>query len=249
MRARFVKRHLGTTNPTHHASPPPLPRNHHLHQRLISAGLENNILVWNISSGEPLRRFYGHDDAIYRVAFINNASGIISCSMDKTVKTWYLTPQPPAPPEKPLVVHKTQCTMLLTWRSPPAFNETITAFRIQWRVGIRQEFGNDITTPGRDFKRTITGLVPGTPYQFRVCAVNRMGVGKWSEPSPQFITEIDVPQPVDRPDVHEVNAHSIGIAWSAPTATVEGSSITRFVIQLAGHGIHFEDGVQQVIHK
>jgi hypothetical protein len=83
------------------------------------------------------------------------------------------------------VVHKTQCTMLLTWRSPPAFNETITAFRIQWRVGIRQEFGNDITTPGRDFKRTITGLVPGTPYQFRVCAVNRMGVGKWSEPSPQ----------------------------------------------------------------
>ena len=97
----------------------------------------------------------------------------------------YLTPQPPAPPEKPLVVHKTQCTMLLTWRSPPAFNETITAFRIQWRVGIRQEFGNDITTPGRDFKRTITGLVPGTPYQFRVCAVNRMGVGKLSEPSPQ----------------------------------------------------------------
>ena len=47
--------------------------------------------------------------------------------------------------------------------------------------------------------------------------------------------------------MHELNAHSIGISWQAPTATVEGSSISRFVIQLAGHGIHFEDGVQQVI--
>ena len=37
-------------------------------QRLISAGLENNIVLWNLSSGEALRRFYGHDDAIYRVS-------------------------------------------------------------------------------------------------------------------------------------------------------------------------------------
>ena len=65
------------------------------------------------------------------MAFINNASGMISCSMDKTVKTWFFTPQPPAAPEKPTVVHKTQSTMLLTWKAPPAFNETITAFRIQ----------------------------------------------------------------------------------------------------------------------
>lgn len=85
---RLAKTLPGAMRPTHHALSPPLPCNHHLRQRLISAGLENNILVWNISSGEPLRRFYGHDDAIYRVAFINNASGIISCSMDKTVKTW-----------------------------------------------------------------------------------------------------------------------------------------------------------------
>merc|ERR1711988_383904 len=199
------------------------------------------------SSGQPIRRFYGHDDAVYRCLFFNNASGIVSCSLDQQVKTWYLTPQAPASPEKPIVIHKTQSQMILTWRSPPAFNEAITAFHIQWRVGIRNAFGNDITTPGDEFKRHITGLVPGTPYQFRVRAVNRMGVGQWSDASASYITDIDVPLAVPRPMVHEIGPHSIGVSWVAPTATVEGGSITEFVVQLAGNGVSFDDNVHKVV--
>ena len=45
----------------------------------------------------------------------------------------------------------------------------------------------------------------------------------------------------------EVNPYSLGISWHAPTASVEGSSINRFVVQLAGAGISYEDKVQQVI--
>ena len=74
-----------------------------------------------------------------------------------------------------------------------------------------------------------------------------LGVGNWSEPSAQTITDIDVPEPLSRPEVMEVNPYSLGISWHAPTASVEGSSINRFVVQLAGAGISYEDKVQQVI--
>ena len=143
-------------------------------------GLDNHLIIWNISSGEPLRTFYGHDDAVHRVSFFRNSTAFASCSCDRSVKVWYLTPQPPAAPQKPVVAYKTQSSMILTWRAPPAFNEEITAFHLQWRVGIREAFGNDITTAGNEYKRTITGLVPGTAYQYRVRAVNRMGMCKYS---------------------------------------------------------------------
>ena len=44
-----------------------------------------------------------------------------------------------------------------------------------------------------------------------------------------------------------MNPYSLGVMWHAPTASVEGSSINRFVVQLAGAGISYEDKVQQVI--
>ena len=57
-----------------------------------------------------------------------------------------------------------------------------------------------------------------------------------------------MPEPLDRPEVIEVNPYSLGILWHAPTASVEGSSINRFVVQLAGAGISYEDRVQQVLN-
>ena len=141
----------------------------------VDAGLDNHLIIWNISSGEPLRTFYGHDDAVQRVSFFKNSTALASCSSDRSVKIWYLTPQPPAAPQKPVVAHKTQSSITLLWRSPPAFNEEIMAFNLQRRVGLREPFGNDITTAGNEYKRCISGLVPGTAYQFRIRAVNRMG--------------------------------------------------------------------------
>lgn len=73
-------------------------------QRLVSAGLDNFLVVWNEASGEVLRRLYGHDDQVNRVRFFNDSTGIVSCSGDLTLKVWYLTPQPPAAPAKPQVM-------------------------------------------------------------------------------------------------------------------------------------------------
>ena len=49
-----------------------------------------------------------------------------------------------------------------------------------------------------------------------------------------------------RPEVLEVTSSSIGVAWLAPTAVVAGTSIGRFVVQLAGGGLSYSDKVQRI---
>ena len=49
-----------------------------------------------------------------------------------------------------------------------------------------------------------------------------------------------------RPEVLEVTSSSIGVAWLAPTAVVAGTSIGRFVVQLAGGGVSCSDKVQRI---
>jgi len=137
--------------------------------------------------------------------------------------------------------------MTVVWRQPPAFNEEVTAFHLQRRVGTRDDFGHDLTTPGNECLKLVEGLLPATAYQFRVRAVNRMGVGRWSGPSALCTTDIDVPDALVRPEVREVTPFSIGVEWEAPTAVVEGTSISKFVVQLAGGGVSYQDNVLHIV--
>jgi len=216
-------------------------------QRLVSSGLDNFLILWNVATGLPLRRLYGHDDAVKHVCFFSDSTALLSCGGDSVLKVWYLTPQAPAAPGKPRITHKTTQTMTVAWKAPPAFNEEITAFQLQYRVGIREAFAHDVATPGDQHSFEVRGLKASTPYQFRVRGVNRMGQGHWSEPSAQTVASIDVPDGFERPEILEVTPYAIGIKWRAPTATIEGTSIGRFVVQLAGAGLSYEDKVQQVI--
>ena len=215
-------------------------------QRLVSSGVDNYLIIWNVATGLPLRKLYGHDDQVNKVCFFNDSTGIVSCSGDLSIKVWYLTPQPPAAPPRPEVSKRTGFTMTVVWKLPPSFNEELTAFHLQRREGTRGDFGHDATTPGNECVKLVEGLLPATAYQFRVRAVNRMGVGAWSESSAAETTEVDVPDEVGRPEVVEITPHSIGIEWFAPTAVVAGTSISRFVIQLAGGGVSYQDNVREI---
>jgi hypothetical protein len=215
-------------------------------QRLVSSGVDNYLIIWNVASGLPLRKLYGHDDMVNQVCFFNDSTGIVSCSGDLSIKVWYLTPQPPAAPARPEVSKRTGFTMTVVWKLPPSFNEELTAFHLQRREGTRGDYGHDATAPGNECLKLVEGLLPATSYQFRVRAVNRMGVGAWSDPSAAETTEVDVPDEVGRPEVVEITPHSIGIEWYAPTAVVAGTSISKFVIQLAGGGVSYQDNVREI---
>jgi len=206
--------------------------------RLVSCGMDNFLILWNTVNGEMLRRFFGHDDIIYRCVLFRNSSAMLSCSSDRTLKSWFLTPQPPNPPDRPAISDAGQRAAYVTWRAPPAYNDDIVAYKIQWRVGLRVAFKNETTVDGSTFIKQVDGLKPGQNYQFRICAVNRMGQGDWSEPSAQHVTQVGIPEPLEQPVVIRswFRPRRIVFCWHAPLATVEGTAIHRFRTQCAGEG-------------
>ena len=129
--------------------------------RLVSSGMDNFLILWNTVNGEMLRRFFGHDDVIYRCVLFRNSSAMLSCSSDRTLKSWFLTPQPPDPPARPAVSDAGQRAAHVAWRAPPAYNDDIVAYKIQWRVGLRVSFKNETTVDGSTFKKQVDGLRPG----------------------------------------------------------------------------------------
>ena len=189
--------------------------------RLVSCGMDNFLILWNTVNGEMLRRFFGHDDVVYRCILFRNSSAMLSCSSDRTLKSWFLTPQPPDPPDQPLISDAGQRAAHVTWRAPPAYNDDIVAYKIQLRVGLRVAFGHETTVDGATFKKQVDGLKPGQNYQFRICAVNRMGQGDWSEPSAQHVTRVGVPEPLEQPVVIRswFRPRRIVFCWHAPLAT------------------------------
>jgi len=206
--------------------------------RLVSCGMDNFLILWNTVNGEMLRRFFCHDDIIYRCVLFRNSSAMLSCSSDRTLKSWFLTPQPPNPPDRPAISDAGQRAAYVTWRAPPAYNDDIVAYKIQWRVGLRVAFKNETTVDGSTFIKQVDGLKPGQNYQFRICAVNRMGQGDWSEPSAQHVTQVGIPEPLEQPVVIRswFRPRRIVFCWHAPLATVEGTAIHRFRTQCAGEG-------------
>ena len=206
--------------------------------RLVSCGMDNFLILWNTVNGEMLRRFFGHDDVVYRCVLFQNSSAMLSCSSDHTLKSWFLTPQPPDPPDPPTVTNAGQRAAGVAWRAPPAYNDDIIAYKIQLRVGLRVNFGNETTVDGATFEKRVDGLKPGQNYQFRICAVNRMGQGTWSNPSAQHVTDVGVPEAPEQPIVVRswFQPRQIVFCWHAPLATVEGTAIQKFRVQCAGEG-------------
>ena len=56
---------------------------------LVAAGsLDTIVRIWDIASGTLLERLQGHKDGIYSVAFTSDGKGLVSGSLDKSMKYW-----------------------------------------------------------------------------------------------------------------------------------------------------------------
>ena len=46
------------------------------------------VRIWDARTGELLERLQGHRDSVYSVAFTPDERGLVSGSLDKTLKLW-----------------------------------------------------------------------------------------------------------------------------------------------------------------
>jgi WD40 repeat protein len=61
-------------------------------KRLLSAGRDGVIRIWDYKSGDIVGLLRGHDDYIYSLAVSPDGDRIISGSGDKTVRIWETYP-------------------------------------------------------------------------------------------------------------------------------------------------------------
>ena len=69
----------------------------------------------------------------------------------------------------------TDTTVILSWMTPDSPNGMITQYQVQYRITGGGSFGNNQMTTGLTY--TVTGLMTGTQYDFRVRAFTVVGRG------------------------------------------------------------------------
>jgi len=211
---------------------------------LISCSSDMKIFIWDIALGHVIQECYGHHDIITCVKPSPNFDFFASSSFDGMVKTWFITPRQPAKCSPPEVIHIGYSTCTLHWAPPSSFNQEFTGFKSEYRVGIRGEWMGSDTIPPTWRRKIIRQLLPSTPYQFRLKAMNRMGEGEWSEPSKQIVTEFGPPEQLERLIVGEVSSDYITVIWFSESPTLYGTAINYFIIQQEGRGSRFGAGIE-----
>uniref|UniRef100_A0A8C6MCG0 Contactin 3a, tandem duplicate 1 n=1 Tax=Nothobranchius furzeri TaxID=105023 RepID=A0A8C6MCG0_NOTFU len=105
---------------------------------------------------------------------------------------------PPSAPEVPAVADVTDTTVQLSWGSGPDNHSPITVYMVQARTPFSIGWQNVRTVPdsvpGQMMHATVTDLNPWVEYEFRVVAVNSVGVGEPSTPSKQIRTKAAAPK-------------------------------------------------------
>lgn len=54
--------------------------------KVLSGGADNTIILWDIASGEILRRYQGHQGGVLGLAFTPGSRTILSTAIDDTVR-------------------------------------------------------------------------------------------------------------------------------------------------------------------
>jgi len=60
-------------------------------QTALSASVDQTLILWNINTGDVIRRFTGHTDAVNAVAFSPDGTTALSASADQTLILWEVT--------------------------------------------------------------------------------------------------------------------------------------------------------------
>jgi len=123
----------------------------------------------------------------------------------------------------------------LSWSTPLDNGSPITGYVIDSKVNgvtsrIETSFGDAITTSYSD-----TTLSPGDTVQYRVAAINSVGVAPYSNIPPSVVTPIPVPDSVTDLALTVISENQVDLLWTIPADN--GSPITGYVIDSKVNGV------------
>jgi hypothetical protein len=151
----------------------------------------------------------------------------------------------PDAPEAPIFLSKTDTTVMIKWSSPPAFNLEISAYQLQYRIGLRgvwlpSPLSPRITIPPWSRSIIVPDLEPSQAYQFRLRAENEMGSSKWGGLSKLIMTDLGVPKALERPTACQASMTSITVFWFVPNPAVFTGASSLFNLCYSGDTKSYE---------
>uniref|UniRef100_A0AAX7SSA7 Contactin-2 n=1 Tax=Astatotilapia calliptera TaxID=8154 RepID=A0AAX7SSA7_ASTCA len=152
------------------------------HFEMIGGGFAGDLMVRNIQLKHSGKY----------VCMVHTEIDTVSAAADLIVRG------PPGPPEGLVVTDITDTTVQLSWGSGPDNHSPVTKYMMQARtpfsIGWQTMRTVPDSVPGQMMHATVKELNPWVDYEFRVVAINSVGVGEPSTPSKQIRTKAAVPK-------------------------------------------------------
>uniref|UniRef100_UPI003AB008E5 contactin-4 n=1 Tax=Centroberyx gerrardi TaxID=166262 RepID=UPI003AB008E5 len=152
------------------------------HFEMIGGGSAGDLMVRNIQLKHSGKY----------VCMVHTAVDTVSAAADLIVRG------PPGAPEGLVVSEITDTTVQLSWGSGPDHHSPVTTYTLQARtpfsIGWQTVRTVPDSVPGQMLHATVKDLNPWVDYEFRVVAINSVGVGEPSTPSKQIRTEAAAPE-------------------------------------------------------
>ena len=146
---------------------------------------------------------------------------------------------PPSAPEKPTVSDITRKSMIIKWNEPQDGGSTIAGYWLEKKDSSSTRWSKTCRELIRKTEYQLsTGLAEGATYQFRVCAENEGGLGKFSPPSDYYVCEdpVSSPSSPQKTRVEDTTKTSITLAWDKPDSDGGDSKLTYIVEQCLSDG-------------
>uniref|UniRef100_A0AAQ5ZJN5 Contactin-4-like n=1 Tax=Amphiprion ocellaris TaxID=80972 RepID=A0AAQ5ZJN5_AMPOC len=147
------------------------------HFEMIGGGFAGDLMVRNIQLKHSGKY----------VCMVHTEVDTVSAAADLIVRG------PPGAPESLVVTDITDTTVQLSWSSGPDNHSPVTMYMVQARtpfsIGWQTVRTVPDSVPGQMMHATVKDLNPWVDYEFRVVAINSVGVGEPSTPSKQIRTK------------------------------------------------------------
>ena len=123
---------------------------------------------------------------------------------------------------------------LVTWTAPAAtVSPTISNYLVQYSANDGNSWTSVLRSASTSTSQTVTGLINGTSYIFRVATINSVGTGTFSSNSSTVIPETVPGQPTNL--TGNAGNGQATLSWIAPTDN-GGRNITTYKVEYSSNG-------------